>query len=356
MLRARAPPPPRRREDGRHRRSTRGQLTSCLRCKLEAQFSFPLITHPQAASADVTFLFVYNVLAIRVQSFSIFWCFNSPGAMYGDMLVWGGTPTPAPRQMRRSRTAGSLYEDDYDLHEVQALAALKAQQRRRLQRPVQKTEVQRLLRETGKLQEKAQHVERRVRRDFRETNMVSDIHGASSRNLMGRTASGVSVDRTQPWPYARDFATDTQGLFDVPPLPRGLGAEGSFETAAIETHLGLPGVNLHVRRRELEPMIVPAPRAPVGSVYDAMEQYQGAPIPLDARSRARPPPRRLIQEDKRPPQWPKPALDTPQAPAVVDRSLSTTDIMGARPRRLVSVHERVRHMKPPETFGASLFY
>ena len=207
------------------------------------------------------------------------------------------------------------------------------------------------------------HVNDAFVQDFRETNAVYDIPGAQARKMAGYTSMGVSVDRLKPWPYARDFATDTLGLYDVPPLPRGLGASGSFETAGVETHLGLPGVNLHVKRRVMEAKNAPAPRPrAMPSMYDRYEE-KGV-IPLEEKSRAAPPrPRGRVveqqeqQQQSRPaPSWAKPALDTPQATSVFDRSMSTDDILGAKPRRLVSVHERQRGVRTPPVGGSSLYF
>ena len=87
--------------------------------------------------------------------------------MYGDMLAWPTRPSTSQPQMRRSKTASSLFDDDFDMHEIKALAATRARQRRhRLRQPVQKTEVGLMFREMGEIQAKAkaQHEERRVRK------------------------------------------------------------------------------------------------------------------------------------------------------------------------------------------------
>ena len=176
---------------------------------------------------------------------------------------------------------------------------------------------------------------------------MADIEGAKARTLAGHTASGIAIDRTRPhnvaWPYAVAFASDTQEIGDVPPLPRGLGASGNFETPAVETHLGTPGVNLVVRRKPLEPLIVPPPRltlGPLRSIYDLYEEGLLPTAEAQERRRRQAPPPPRDPSAVPPPRWAKPALDTPQAPDVLDRSLSTNDISGAKPRRLVSVEAR----------------
>ena len=182
---------------------------------------------------------------------------------------------------------------------------------------------------------------------------MSDIPGAKARTLTGHTSSGVAIDRTQPWPYARAFASDTQDL-DVPPLPTGLGLMGNFETPAVETHLGLPGVNLVVRRKPREALIAPAPRLTMPkSIWDDFEEGLLPSPEKQQQRRMQAPPRfhdeRLVRAQ---PRWPKPALDTPVAPSQLDRSLSTDDIAGARPRRLVSVearHAGLRRKPPPSS-------
>jgi hypothetical protein len=200
--------------------------------------------------------------------------------MYGDMLVWPTTsqrtptaPLASSSSLRSTRSVWSLSDGaPLDACEIEALVALRAQQRRSRSRlPQQKDAVARLLRSTGKLQEKAQRVERRVRKvsrrahdanprpcgscctltavpasaplcltqDFRETNLVCDIPGASSRCLAGHTASGVAVDR-QPWPYARVFASDTDGLYDAPPEATGLREATSVSAATCREPLAMP--------------------------------------------------------------------------------------------------------------------
>jgi len=255
--------------------------------------------------------------------------------MNSDMLVWHtqSAPALALKALRESRSAvslNSLGDEPLDEHEIAALAALRARQRRTRQPPQAKDEVKRLLRSTGKLQEKAQRVERRVRKDFRETNCVSDIPGASSRALAGHTASGVRIDR-QPWPYARAFASDVEGLYEeAPPLT------GLREVPSVEAHLGVPGVNIVVRRRPLEPLIKPPPPPALGSAYN----NRAISTKRDEQLVRAPPQREMVILERAPPLWPKPSLDTPAPEQPQDRNLSTTDITGARPRRLVSINAR----------------
>ena len=69
--------------------------------------------------------------------------------------------------------------------------AVKPHPRRR----VPKDEVGRCLQSTGRLQ--AQHMRRaaRQRKDFRQTNDISDIEGSAPKPLIGRTSSGCEVRR-----------------------------------------------------------------------------------------------------------------------------------------------------------------
>jgi len=68
-------------------------------------------------------------------------------------------------------------------------------------------EVSRLMRSTGKLQAAQQQKERRSRKDFRNTNDISDIQGSAPRPLIGRTSGGVEVRR------GADVPLDTQSTW-----------------------------------------------------------------------------------------------------------------------------------------------
>ena len=89
--------------------------------------------------------------------------------MNNDMLVWhtASAPSLAQPSLRQSRSALSLasLSEPLDMYGMEGLAALRSRQRRGSRPPPQaRDEVKRLLRSTGKLQEKAQRVQRRVRK------------------------------------------------------------------------------------------------------------------------------------------------------------------------------------------------
>ena len=113
--------------------------------------------------------------------------------MYCDMLAW--LPEPAAKPvMRKSRSVhGLLHVDDdpLDLHEVAMLTALNARlQRNRSEKPSnknQRDEVGQMFREFGTIQEKAQHVQRRVRK------VRPSDHNNAQRPLHS----------SQDWPYSQ---------------------------------------------------------------------------------------------------------------------------------------------------------
>ena len=263
--------------------------------------------------------------------------------------------------------------------------------------------------------------------DFRDTNLVADIDGASSRKLCGHSSSGIFVDQhsKRDWRYSgAAFAQETeeaaQALFEQPPPPppppptipleehpeyrasvakltkQGFSAaerhrilkrakqSGEFDhilkpslsaksvgkmdfeervwrMGAIETHLSTPGIDLRVMPRALEPLIrappkpLPAngiaipPTVPFNSIHNQpqLRAFNGSHLSLRPHvERPRNPKNAKVIFDgtKAPPKWPKPALDTPMARQFegrpLDKSLSTNDILGARPRRLVSDESR----------------
>lgn len=314
-----------------------------------------------------------------------------------DMLVWTPSRPSLTPMLHQSTSAASLRSassgwwpaDDVvpvSKEEYLALRVLRARERQ-LQRSRRRppNEVKQLLDEAGKVQAASLVPRRRERKDFRETNRTSDIPGASSAKLAGHTSSGVAIDRRHGWPYAVAFDYDNDGLFEQPPaLPpprdaraertlrravtstgellaqppdpdrpriqaaRYTFAENVWRTGSVEMHLSTPGIGIKCARKQLAPLIKPSslPRHPVinqseRSKWD-LQNSNARAQPTDwAADHRRAQDALKAQSTRAPPSWPKPALDTPAQSAPLDRSMSTLDIAGAKPRRLVS--QAARH-------------
>ena len=110
-------------------------------------------------------------------------------------------------------------------------------------------------------------------------------------------------------------------------------------------------MTLQARHKPLEPLVKPPPVSLVAAVAARRREVtytQSQPgtlqgVPAATRPFAVPAVRRRLPQRRLPPPWAMPAMDTPAAPRKLDRSLSTNDIAGARPRRLVSIENRARY-------------
>ena len=166
---------------------------------------------------------------------------------------------------------------------------------------------------------------------------------AQRHRILQRAKSSGGLDHMAPQPEPK-------------PIGKYSFEERVWRQHSVETHLGTPGVNLRVMRRPLEPMIEPPPRpktetghaipvtVPFNSIHNQpqLRAFNASHLSItsagwsanDPRSRR---PEKVPQE-RAPPQWPKPALDTPAAARFegrpLDRSMSTHDIRGAKPRQL----------------------
>lgn len=289
------------------------------------------------------------------------------------MLYW--IPDAVQPKLHRSASSSStLIKNEAPLtdEEMSAFEALKATWRkdRSLKNPQMKDHVRRLMSGQGKCQETGLLSKTRVRKDFRQTNLTTDIPGATATSMIGRTSSGLTVDPNRlSWPYAKALAHDAeeQLLFEMPSVghkPNGNGRstfeQQVYRTSTVETHLTIPGVGLKCVRRDLEPIIVPPPpevdqtyprTLPANSLHHRpelrdFEPSQATMSPWRSSHAAMGPVSRVgvvnpVEKPSRPmPKWAKPSLDPPAQTRTLDRSLSTDDIAGARPRRLVSINAR----------------
>ena len=226
----------------------------------------------------------------------------------------------------------------------------------------------------GKQQHKGMLSKTRVRKDFRDTNATQDIPGAMPIKMMGRTSTGfhVNPDRAD-WPYAKALpqqAEDVMLFEEIAAAHRlkqaNAASRSSFEeqvykTSSVETHLTIPGVGLKVVRKELKPLFQERPppardatyaqAIPANSIHYRPElrevlPHQTTVSPWRSPHARMGPTNRMGQVDaiSKPPRpepaWRKPAMDPPRKLGAMDRSLSTDDIAGAKPRRLVSVVAR----------------
>lgn len=224
---------------------------------------------------------------------------------------------------------------------------------------------------------------RRMRKDFRVTNLTSDIPGAQPRDMCGRTSSGCVVDMNakRDYPYTREgraVVKDDEQLFETPDArlpPRRLPphlAQIMLETAgiardhsreiktyglctfeervyrqsAVEVHLSTPGVGLRANRRPLVPLIEPPPlverlvTVPANSLHFHPELKDFKPSHTSLSSHVEPP--RLVARPRTNPPVRRPASDfaVPEHEGAADKSLNTADIEGARARRLVAATNR----------------
>ena len=166
---------------------------------------------------------------------------------------------------------------------------------------------------------------------------------AQRHRILKRAKSSGTLDHMVPQPEPK-------------PIGKYTFEERVWRQHSVETHLGTPGVDLKVMRRPLKPIDEPPPRPktetghamprtiPFNSIHNQpqLRAFNASHLSIapahwssnDPRSR-RP---KLVPQERAPPQWPKPALDTPAAARFegrpLDRSLSTHDIRGAKPRQL----------------------
>ena len=162
---------------------------------------------------------------------------------------------------------------------------------------------------------------------------MTDIDGALPRKHAGHTGSGVAIDRSKAWPYA--VADPPDGMTEL-------------RDVAVEQHL-TRGCQVVVRRRALEPLI----QAPPPAIWPLKVIHRGGEFEeplLQQLQRPRRPPPPVEREVRQ--RAPPASHEVPEAPRTLDKSLSTSDIAGARPRKLTSVHARhsgIRAVGPVQT-------
>ena len=117
--------------------------------------------------------------------------------------------------------------------------------------------------------------------------------------------------------------------------------------------MATPGIGVRAERKPPVPLTMPPPTdGPyVNAVPKNSHHYQPTLREFSPSHLSLPPNqqqshasilanRALLTGPKAVPLWPSPALDVPSQSGPIDRSLSTSDIHGARPRRLISVESR----------------